>query len=360
MPPKLNDLQVYAIEEFVEHYQDGRLSRRELIRHVLPIVGGVGATAALLTQLGCAAAPPVPTPTAVSSPAPPASATPVATPSPLPAATPSPAATATAPSAPTSSPAVSPAARAGAAPAGASAPRSKYSVPADDPAINAADVSFPGEGATLLGYLAQPKTGGPAPGVLVCHEIFGLSEHIRDVTRRLAKAGFVGLAVDLLSRDGGTAKVDPSQMGAKLTADPSQKVADFAAGFRYLQTVSTIKVTTIGMVGFCYGGGITWLVATANPDLKAAVPFYGTNPPLQDVPKIKAAVLAMYGGNDTRVDAGIPAIEDAMTKAGRTFQKMVYPGANHAFHNDTGPSWNEQAAYDAWEKTLAWFRQYLV
>ena len=113
------------------------------------------------------------------------------------------------------------------------------------------------------------------------------------------------------------------------------------------------------MIGFCYGGGITWLAATAIPELKAAVPFYGTNPPLADVPKINAAVLAIYGGNDTRVDAGIPAIEAAMQQNHKIFEKQVYAGANHAFHNDTGPSWNEQAAYDAWAKTLDWLKKYL-
>jgi carboxymethylenebutenolidase len=101
-------------------------------------------------------------------------------------------------------------------------------------------------------------------------------------------------------------------------------------------------------------------VATAIPDLKAAVPFYGTPPPLEDVPKIKAAEPGIYGGNDTRVDATIPSIEDAMKKNGKTFEKIIYPGAKHAFHNDTGPNWNEQAAYDAWQKTLDWFKKYLV
>jgi carboxymethylenebutenolidase len=318
---QLNDLQSYAVEEFVERYLDGLMTRRELISRVLPIAGGIATTAALLTALGCAPAqPPAVTTTSV----------------------------------PTQPP------TAAASPSTAAAPRSKFSVKADDPAIAPADVTFPGEGATLLGYLVQPKAGGPSPAVLVCHEIFGLSEHIRDVTRRLGKSGYVALAVDLLSRDGGTAKVDPSQMGAKLTADPTPKVADFQAGYNYLQTLAPVKKGATGMVGFCFGGGITWRVATEIADLKAAVPFYGPNPPLADVPKIHAAILAFYGALDQRVDAGIPAIESAMTQNGKVYEKVVYPGANHAFHNDTGPAWNPDAAYDAWGKALDWFKKYLA
>jgi carboxymethylenebutenolidase len=180
------------------------------------------------------------------------------------------------------------------------------------------------------------------------------------VTRRFAKAGYVALAVDLLSRDGGTARVDPTVVAAKLTENPNQPVNDFAAAFRYLQTLPVVQKSAIGMVGFCYGGGVTWRVATAIPDLKAAVPFYGPNPPIPDVAKINAAVLAIYGGDDSRIDAGIPAIEAAMKQGNKTFEKQVYAGAGHAFNNDTGSSWNEQASYDAWQKTLDWFKKYLV
>lgn len=349
MARQLNDLQIYVVEEFVEHYHEGLMSRRDLIRRVLPIAGGVAATATLLLTLGCAPTPP-PSPTTVPTSAPPPP-TPTLPPPPSAAAAPATAAAAPATPAPTSP--SSPTTAAGTS-------RSKFSVKADDPDVSVSDVSFPGTGATILGYLAQPKSGGPSAAVLVCHENTGLTEHIKDVTRRLAKAGYVGLAVDLLSRDGGTSKVDPSQMGAKLTADPTQKVADFQAGFTYLQSLPVVKKAAIGMVGFCFGGGITWRVATAIPDLKAAVEFYGPNPPLEDVPKIKAAVLGLYGALDQRIDAGIPAIESAMQQSGKTFMKMIYPNANHAFHNDTGQSWNEAAAYDAWPRALDWFKTYLV
>lgn len=113
------------------------------------------------------------------------------------------------------------------------------------------------------------------------------------------------------------------------------------------------------MVGFCFGGGMTWLTATKSPDLKAAVPYYGPNPPLEGVPNIKAAVLAMYGETDARINAGIPAIEEAMKKNDKIFEKMIYPGAGHAFHNDTGRAYNQQAAEDAWKRTLEWFAKYV-
>jgi carboxymethylenebutenolidase len=322
MDHRLNDLQLYCIEEFVENYRDGLLTRRDMLRRVLAITGGVATTATLLLSLGCAPTPP-------------------ATPTPI---------------APTSQPTTAPAAAQAAASSGA---RSPLSVRADDPTIVAADVSFPGEGATILGYLAQPKATGPFAAVLVCHENRGLVEHIRDVTRRLAKAGYVGLAVDLLSREGGTAKVDPSQAAAKLTANPARNVADFQAGFRYLQAQPYAKPSATGMVGFCFGGGVTWLVAMAIPELKAVVPYYGPIPPLDNVAKIQAAVLGLYGGEDRFVNPGIPAMEKAMKDNGKTFEKIIYPGAGHAFNNDTGPGYNEQAALDAWQKTLSWFKRYL-
>lgn len=337
---KLNHLQSYLAQEFVDDYQDGRLTRRELLARVLGITGGVASAATLLLALGCA-----PQAAATATPAPPTKA-PAAPPTKAPVA----AATAV-PAKPTGAPTPI---------AGASQARSRLSVRADDPAITASDVTFPGEGATLMGYLAQPRSGGPFPAVMVCHENRGLVEHIRDVTRRLAKAGYVVLAVDLLSRDGGTASVEPNQVPGRLTANPARNVSDFQSAFAYLRTLGQVQRANIGMVGFCFGGGMTWLTATAIPDLKAAVVFYGPNPPLQDVPKIGAAVLGLYGENDARITGMVPDIEQAMRQNGKRFERVIYPGAGHAFHNDTGGAWNEQAAEDAWQRALAWFRQYLV
>jgi carboxymethylenebutenolidase len=113
------------------------------------------------------------------------------------------------------------------------------------------------------------------------------------------------------------------------------------------------------MVGFCFGGGVTWLVATQMPELLAAVPFYGPHPPVEDVPNIQAAVLAIYAGNDERINQGIPPIEEAMLANGKIYEKVIYPNTDHAFHNDTGPRYNAEAAQDAWSRTLAWFDNYV-
>jgi carboxymethylenebutenolidase len=127
----------------------------------------------------------------------------------------------------------------------------------------------------------------------------------------------------------------------------------------YLQSQPFAEARRVGMTGFCFGGGVTWRVATQMPELLAAVPFYGPHPPVEDVPGIQAAVLAMYGELDSRINSGIPDIERAMLENSKIYQKMVYPNADHAFHNDTGSRYNPEAARDAWERMLAWFEQYL-
>ena len=231
-----------------------------------------------------------------------------------------------------------------------------------DPSLEARDLTFPGAGRNIVAYLAKPKGDGPFPAILVSHENRGLTDYIKDVTRRVAKAGYVGLAVDLLSSQGGTDKVsDPAQIPNILSSTPPDELAGyFLSAIQYLQAQPFVKKDQLGMVGFCFGGGMTWLVATKAPQLKAAVPFYGPNPPLDAVPDIRAAVLGIYGGEDQRIDAGIPAIEEAMQKNGKTFEKVIYPGASHAFHNDTGRNYNPEAAVDAWSRTLAWFAKYVT
>jgi carboxymethylenebutenolidase len=230
-----------------------------------------------------------------------------------------------------------------------------------DPVVSVADIQFAGEDTTLLGYLARSVQAGSHPLVLVCHENRGLTEHIKDVTRRLAKAGYAALAVDLLSRQGGTDSLDSSQVpGALGNIDPEQFAQDFRSGLRYLQAQSFAQADRVGMVGFCFGGGFTWLAATRISELKAAVPFYGPHPPLEDVKDIQAAVLAIYGERDQRINQGIPEIEAAMQQNQKIFEKIIYPDADHAFFNDTGPRYNLQAAQDAWQSLLAWFDRYLV
>jgi carboxymethylenebutenolidase len=240
-------------------------------------------------------------------------------------------------------------------------PRSPDSVAAGDPAIVAGATEFAGDGATLRGYLARPARDGAFPIVLVCHENRGLTPHIEDVTRRAAKAGYVALAVDLLSRDGGTSKHDydaaPGLLGA---APPERHVGDFLAGLAHARTQASARGDRVGMTGFCFGGGMTWQVAAALPDLRAAVPFYGMPIAPDKVATIAAAVLAIYAETDERINQAIPATEEAMQKAGKTFKKIVYPATQHAFHNDTRERYDQNAAHAAWRETLAWFAQHLA
>jgi carboxymethylenebutenolidase len=132
-----------------------------------------------------------------------------------------------------------------------------------------------------------------------------------------------------------------------------------AAGVRYLQSLAAVRADRVGVMGFCFGGGVAWRVATFVPDLRAVAPFYGSNPPLGDVPEIRAAVLAFYGALDSRVDAGIPAIREALDRAKVVYEIVVEPDAGHAFFNDTGAGYRAAAAQDAWAKLEAWFRRYL-
>jgi len=167
--------------------------------------------------------------------------------------------------------------------------------------------------------------------------------------------------LDLLSRQGGTEAVGSSGVpGALGNTPPDQFVQDFVSGWHYLQTQSFAQADRVGMTGFCFGGGVTWRVATQMPELKAAVPFYGPHPSTTDVPNINAKVLAIYGELDSRINQGIPAIEAAMQANNKVYEKVIYPNADHAFHNDTGSRYNPEAAQDAWARALAWFGKYLT
>ncbi len=318
----MNEFQRYLADEFAEDYQEGRLSRRQALKLIASVTGSL----VLANSILAACAPVNRTGTASSS----QTGTPSSQTAPANTQT------------------------------GASTPAAYGTVSPDDPAVQAEMVEFPGEGATLQAYLARPKDEGAAPVILVCHENRGLTEHIKDVARRLAKAGYVALAVDLLSRQGGTGALSPDQVpGALGNTPPDQFVQDFLSGWHYLQDQAFAQADRVGMVGFCFGGGVTWRVATHMPELKAAVPFYGPQPPVEDVPNIHAAVLAIYGELDQRINQGIPAIEEAMQKNNKIFEKVIYPNADHAFHNDTGPRYNREAAQDAWKRTLEWFGKYV-
>lgn len=238
---------------------------------------------------------------------------------------------------------------------------SKPLVAPDDPDIIAAAAQFPGEGATLNGYVARPAKDGSYPIVLVCHENRGLTPHIEDVTRRVAKAGYVGLAVDLLSRDGGVAKVAYEEAPTVLgTAPPERHVSDFLAGLEHARAQPSARKDRVGMVGFCFGGGMTWRVAAASPDIRAAVPFYGMPIEPDKIATIQAAILAIYAETDERINQVIPAVEAVMKQHGKTFEKKIFPGTQHAFHNDTRDRYVPEAAKAAWNDTLAWFAEHLA
>jgi carboxymethylenebutenolidase len=142
-------------------------------------------------------------------------------------------------------------------------------------------------------------------------------------------------------------------------APAERHVGDFAAGLEYLATQGFVAQGRFGMTGYCFGGGITWRCATAIPELRAAVPFYGPAPELEDVPNIQAAVLGVYAEQDERINAGIEALEQALMDAGKTYDINIYPGVNHAFHNDTGERYIEAQATQAWNDTLEWFEQHV-
>jgi carboxymethylenebutenolidase len=355
-----DSLKQYLIDEFIEDYEQGQMSRRDALKRLTGLVGASAAAAliaacapvAVPTQAPAATAVP---PTAMPPTAMPATAMPAtaaATQAATAAATEAAAGTATSPSA---DPTLTTEATAPVTGAMNNVP-----VSADDPAIEASDVTFPSGDATIMGYLARPAAEGTYPAILVSHENRGLTDHIKDVTRRLAKAGYVALAVDLLSRQGGTAAVGAEGVSGVLGNNPpEQMVGDFAAGLEYLKTQPDVAEGQYGMTGFCFGGGMTWRVATQVPELRAAVPYYGPPPPLEDVPNIQAAVLAHYGANDQRINASIPDIEAAMEQNGKTFEYTIHEGANHAFNNDTGQNYNAQAANAAWNQTLQWFEQHL-
>lgn len=230
-----------------------------------------------------------------------------------------------------------------------------------DPDIVAEYVSYPspkGHG-QVRGYLVRPaKAGGKLPGVVVVHENRGLNPYIEDVARRVAKAGFIALAPDGLSSVGGYPGNDDKGRELQQQVNPEKLLNDFFAALEWLMThdASTGKV---GITGFCYGGGVANAAAMAYPELGAAVSFYGRQPKAEDVSRIKAPVMIHYGELDTRINEGWPAYEQALKAAGTTYQTYIYKGANHGFHNDSTPRYDETAANLAWERTLEWFRRYL-
>ena len=221
------------------------------------------------------------------------------------------------------------------------------------------DINYPGDGSSMRAYLARPKVPGKYGSVVVIHENRGLNPHIRDITRRIAKAGFIALAPDALSPFGGTPEnVDEARaLFSKIEAP--KNLNNFLNAFDYLKSRPESNGKT-GCVGFCWGGALVNRLAVNSPSILAAVAYYGGQPPAADVPKIKAKMLLHYAGLDTRVNAGIPEYEAALKAAGIDHQIYIYEGVQHAFNNDTGGErYNAEAAKLAWVRTIDLFKSTL-
>ncbi len=213
-------------------------------------------------------------------------------------------------------------------------------------------VKFPVATGQMSGYQAQPKNIAKMPAILIVHENRGLNPHIEDVTRRFALEGFLALAPDALSSMGGTPADQEQAIGMIKTLNMEETIKNFAAAAAYLKThpQSTGKV---GVVGFCWGGAVANMLAVQSADIVAAVPYYGMQPPTDEVVKIKAALLLHYAGLDERINKGIPELKEALVKNGVEHELYMYEGADHAFNNDTNAArYNKGAAELAWKRTI--------
>ena len=225
--------------------------------------------------------------------------------------------------------------------------------------LAAEEVNWIGDGAAMRGYLVHPKGRKKRGAVVVIHENRGLTPHIKDVTRRVAQAGYLALGVDGLSPLGGTPADEDKGRELIGQLDPVKNRNNYLAALAYLRNRPDCNGRT-GAVGFCWGGGLANQLAVHDPTLDAAVAYYGQQAKAEDVPQIKAAVLLHYGGLDQRINAGIPAYEAALKAAGTRYELFVYEGVNHAFNNDTSPArYNAAAAQLAWERTLRLFKEKL-
>ena len=231
-------------------------------------------------------------------------------------------------------------------------------VPEDDPRLETGYITYPGETGDVRAYSARPKGGAKLAGVIVIHENRGLNPHTEDVARRAALEGFMAIGPDALSPLGGTPKNPDEARPLFQKLDREANTKNFLAAVAYLKThpQATGKV---GCLGFCWGGGVTNQVAVNAPNLAAAVPFYGSQPAAEDVPKIKAAMLIHYAGDDERINAGIPAFEEALKTAGVDYKIYIYEGAGHAFMNDTGTRYQKEAAELAWRRTVEFLKEKL-
>jgi carboxymethylenebutenolidase len=221
-------------------------------------------------------------------------------------------------------------------------------------------ITYTGETGEMKAFLARPAAAKKYPAVLVIHENRGLQPHILDVTRRMAKEGFLAMAPDGLSPLGGTPENDQAKAVTMIgQLDTDKTIKNFVAAVKYLKT-NPLSTGKVGCTGFCWGGGMTNQVAVNSPDLDAAVPYYGKQPTAEQVAKIKAPIMAHYAGDDSFINPGIPAFEEALKKDKKEYQIFIYEGAKHAFNNDSNPErYDEKAAKLAWSRTIAFFKEKL-
>ena len=220
-------------------------------------------------------------------------------------------------------------------------------------------VSYPGINGNMQAYIARPKEEKKYPAVVVIHENRGLNAHIEDVARRAASAGYLAIAPNALSSLGGTPANEDEARTKFQELKAEDNLQNFIKVFPYLQTRKDAN-GNFGCVGFCWGGAMANSLAVNVPPLKAAVAFYGRQADAADVPKIKSAIQLHYGGLDERINAGIPAYEEALKKNNILYELYIYEGTNHAFHNDTAPArYNEAAAKLAWQRTVDFFAKHL-
>ncbi len=285
------------VKELVRNYNEGKISRRDFIRHAVLLTGSLAVATSLIESLI-----PAPVHAAMTDP--------------------------------------------------------------NDPALISEDVQYTGKAGTLFGYVSRPKGSGPYPAIIVIHANKGLTPHIRDVARRFAKQGYVALAPDYFSRQGGTKKV--AGKGGRIKnyrklVPEDNVMEDTESGFTYLRSHSSVRDDRLGVTGFCWGGGMAFSSAARIRGLKAAVIFYGRTPkPIDLVQNIEAPVMAHYGGEDKRINKGLDATVAAMKKYKKPFDYKIYPGAKHSFMSDNRKSrYHPEAAKEAWSRSVKFFGKHL-
>lgn len=232
----------------------------------------------------------------------------------------------------------------------------------DDPRLKSEYVGYdsPKGAGKMQGFLTRPANSNKKlPGIIVVHENRGLNPHIEDVARRAALEGFIAFAPDALYPLGGYPGNDDDGRTMQRERDRDEMLEDFISAYNFLKSNKECS-GKVGVVGFCFGGSISNKMAVRIPDLKAAVPFYGGQPAIEDVPKINAPLLLHFASLDKRVNAGWPAYEVALKEQKKDYTAYMYEGVNHGFHNDTTPRYDETAAKLAWERTIAFFKEKLM